>query len=144
MGHVQDTHVSTSIISNVCMICHMKVHIVSCNLDQKKFSKSKIHILPDDQTNLRTAIVIQQCILMVTLNAVVINSSTVLIKKIIVMKNLNLHGQKKAKIREWYVKKTGVLYNPTDLKRLLTNRNFVLLTKNFKFKYQWVNRGHSG
>ena len=36
----------------------MKVHIVSYNLDQKKFSKSKIHILPNyEQTNLKTAIV---------------------------------------------------------------------------------------
>ena len=59
MGHVQDTPVSTSMISNVCMICHMKVHIVSYNLDQKKFSKSKIHILPNyEQTDLKTAIVI--------------------------------------------------------------------------------------
>mgnify|MGYP006952531688 CR=1 FL=1 len=59
IGHVQDTPVSTSMISNECMICHMKVHIVSYNLDQKKFSKSKIHILPNyEQTNLKTAIVI--------------------------------------------------------------------------------------
>ena len=43
MGHVQDTPVSTSMISNVCMICHMKVHIVSYNLDPKNLSKSKIH-----------------------------------------------------------------------------------------------------
>ena len=58
MGHVQDTPVSTSMISNVCMICHMKVHIVSYNLDQKKISKSKIHILPNyEQTDLKTAIV---------------------------------------------------------------------------------------
>ena len=58
MGHVQDTPVSTSMISNVCMICHMKVHIVSYNLDQKKFSKSKIHTLPNyEQTDLKTAIV---------------------------------------------------------------------------------------
>ena len=43
------------------MICHMKVHIVSYNLDQKKFSKSKIHILPNyEQTNLKTAIVNSQ------------------------------------------------------------------------------------
>ena len=36
----------------------MKVHIVSYNLDQKKYSKSKIHILPNyEQTNLKTAIV---------------------------------------------------------------------------------------
>ena len=41
------------------MICHKKVHIVSYNLDQKKFSKSKIHILPIyEQTDLKTAIVI--------------------------------------------------------------------------------------
>ena len=58
MGHVQDTPVSTSMISNVCMICHMKVHIVSYNLDQKKISKSKIHTLPKyEQTDLKTAIV---------------------------------------------------------------------------------------
>ena len=58
MGHVQDTPVSTSIISIVGMICHMKVHIVSYNLDQKKFSKSKIHTLPNyEQTDLKTAIV---------------------------------------------------------------------------------------
>jgi hypothetical protein len=50
--------VSTSMISNECMICHMKVHIVSYNLDQNFFSKSKIHILPNyEQTNLKTAIV---------------------------------------------------------------------------------------
>ena len=37
----------------------MKVHIVSYNLDQKKFSKSKIHILPNyEQTDLKTAIVL--------------------------------------------------------------------------------------
>ena len=59
MGHVQDTPVSTSMISNVCMICHMKVHKVSYNLDQKKISKSKIHILPNyEQTDLKTAIVV--------------------------------------------------------------------------------------
>ena len=48
IGHVQDTPVSTSMISNECMICHMKVHIVSYNLDPKKFSKSKIQILTND------------------------------------------------------------------------------------------------
>ena len=58
MGHVQDTPVSTSMISNVCMICHMKVHLVSYNLDQFFFSKSKIHILPIyEQTDLKMAIV---------------------------------------------------------------------------------------
>ena len=57
MGHVQDTPVSTSMISNVCMICHMKVHIVSYNLDQKKKSKSKIHNLPNyEQTDLKTEV----------------------------------------------------------------------------------------
>ena len=61
MGHVQDTPVSSSIISNECMICHMKVHIVSYNLDQIFFSKSKIHILPNyERTDLKTAIVIGQ------------------------------------------------------------------------------------
>ena len=40
------------------MICHMKVHIVSYNLDPKKFSKSKIHTLPNyEQTDLKTAVV---------------------------------------------------------------------------------------
>ena len=58
MGHVQDIPVSTSMISNVCMICHIKVHIVSYNLDPKKNSKSKIHTLPNyEQTDLKTAIV---------------------------------------------------------------------------------------
>ena len=58
MGHVQDTPVSTSMISNVCMVCDMKVHIYSYNLDQKKFPKSKIHTLPNyEQTDLKTAIV---------------------------------------------------------------------------------------
>ena len=58
IGYVQDTPVSTSMISNECMICHMKVHIVSYNLDQKNFSKSKIHILPNyEQKNLKTTIV---------------------------------------------------------------------------------------
>ena len=47
MGHVQDTPVSTSMISNVCMICHMKLHIVSYDLDQFFFSKSKNYILPN-------------------------------------------------------------------------------------------------
>ena len=58
MGHVQDTPVSTSMISNVCMICHMKVHILNYNLDPKKILKSKIHTLPNyEQTDLKTAIV---------------------------------------------------------------------------------------
>ena len=60
IGHVQDTPVSTSMISNECMIRHMKVHIVSYNFNQKKISKSKIHILPNyEQTDLKTAIVEQ-------------------------------------------------------------------------------------
>ena len=45
MGHVQDSPVATTMISNECMIYHMKEHIVSYNLDQIFFSKSKIHIL---------------------------------------------------------------------------------------------------
>ena len=58
MGHVQDTSVSTSMISNVCMMCNMKVHIVSYNLDQNEISKSKIHILPIyGQTDSQAAIV---------------------------------------------------------------------------------------
>ena len=58
IGHVQDTPMSTTMTSNEFMICHMKVHIVSYNLDPKKISKSKIHILPNyEQTNLKTAIV---------------------------------------------------------------------------------------
>ena len=58
MGHVQDSPVSTNMISNECMICHMKVHIVSYNLGPKKFSKSKIHILPIyGQTDSKAAIV---------------------------------------------------------------------------------------
>ena len=58
MGHVQDTPVSTSMISNVCMICHMKVHMVSYDLGPPKISKSKIHILPNyEQTDLKTALV---------------------------------------------------------------------------------------
>ena len=58
MGHVQDTSVLTSMISNVCMICNMKVHKVSYNSDQNEISKSKIHILPIyEQTDFKTAIV---------------------------------------------------------------------------------------
>ena len=58
MGHVQDTPVSTKMILNECMIYHMKVHIVSYNLDQKKISKSRIHVLPNyGQTDSKTAIV---------------------------------------------------------------------------------------
>ena len=36
MGYVQDSPVSTSMISNECMIYHMKVHIVSYDLGKKK------------------------------------------------------------------------------------------------------------
>ena len=58
MGHVQDTPVSTKMILNECMIYHMKVHIVSYDLGQKKISKSRIHILPNyGQTDSKTAIV---------------------------------------------------------------------------------------
>ena len=58
MGLVQDTPVSTKMISNECMIYHMKVHIFSYNLGPKKFSKSRIHIFPNyGQTDSKTAIV---------------------------------------------------------------------------------------
>ena len=58
MGLVQDTPVSTKMILNECMIYHMKVHIVSYNLGQKFFSKSRNHILPNyGQTESKTAIV---------------------------------------------------------------------------------------
>ena len=58
MGHVQDSPVSTNIISKVCMIYHMKEHMVSYNFGQKKISKSKIHILPIfGQTDPKMAIV---------------------------------------------------------------------------------------
>ena len=57
MGHVQDTPVSTSMIPNVYMICHMKVHIVSYNLDQKNV-KIQNSTLPNyEQTDLKTTIV---------------------------------------------------------------------------------------
>ena len=56
---VQDTPVSTKMILNECMIYHMKVHIVSYNLDPKKISKSRIHVLPNyGQTDSKTAIVV--------------------------------------------------------------------------------------
>ena len=45
MDHVQDPPVSTNMISIVCMIYHMKVHMFCYNLGQDKISKSKIHIL---------------------------------------------------------------------------------------------------
>ena len=45
MGHVQDPPVSTNMISIVCMIYHMKVHMFGYNLGPPKMSKSKIHIL---------------------------------------------------------------------------------------------------
>ena len=41
MGHVQDSPVSTNMISNAYMIYHMKVQIVSYNLDQKKIKNPK-------------------------------------------------------------------------------------------------------
>ena len=60
MGHVQDSHVATTMISNESMIYHMKIHIASYKLGLKKISKSKIHILPNyEQTDLKTAIVEQ-------------------------------------------------------------------------------------
>ena len=39
MGHVQDTPVSTNMISNECMIYHMKVHIVDYDLGPIFFFK---------------------------------------------------------------------------------------------------------
>ena len=57
MGHVQDIPVSTKMILNDCVIYHMKLHIVSYDLSQKK-SKSIIHILSNyEQTNSKPAIV---------------------------------------------------------------------------------------
>ena len=62
MGHVQDSPESTNMILDVCMIYHMKVHIVSYNLGQKKISKSRIRILPNyGQTDSKTAIVVRDC-----------------------------------------------------------------------------------
>ena len=46
MGHVQDS------ISNVCIIYHMKVHMVSYDFGQKK-----LQIQNEQQTDLKTAIV---------------------------------------------------------------------------------------
>ena len=58
MGHVQDSPVSTKMILDECMIYHMKVHIVSYNFDQRKNSKSKIHISPNyERMDSKTAIV---------------------------------------------------------------------------------------
>ena len=58
MGHVQNPPVSTKIILNECMTYHMKVHIVSYDLDQIFFSKSRIHVLPNyGQMDSKTAIV---------------------------------------------------------------------------------------
>ena len=45
MGQIQDPPVSTNIISIVCMIYHMKVHMFGYNLGPKKIWKSKIHTL---------------------------------------------------------------------------------------------------
>ena len=45
MGHVQDPPVSTNMISIVCMIYHMKVHMFGYDLGPPKMPKSKIHIL---------------------------------------------------------------------------------------------------
>ena len=58
MGHVQDPPVSTNMISIVCMIYHMKVHMFGYNLGPKKFSKSKIHILTiSEPISMKSAIV---------------------------------------------------------------------------------------
>ena len=60
MGHVQDTPVSTNMISNECMIYLMKVHTFSYDWGPKKFQNVKIHILTIyEQMNHKTAIVTQ-------------------------------------------------------------------------------------
>ena len=59
MGHVQDPHVSTNMISIVFMTCHMKVHMFGYNLGPQKMSKSKIHILTiSEPISMKPAIVI--------------------------------------------------------------------------------------
>ena len=59
MGHVQDPPVSTNMISIVCMIYHMKVHMFGYNLGPQKMSKSKIHILTiSEPISMKPAIVI--------------------------------------------------------------------------------------
>ena len=64
MSHLQDNPVSTKMTLNECMIYHMKVHIVSYDLGQKKISKSRIHILPNyGQTDSKTAIVYKRQII---------------------------------------------------------------------------------
>ena len=69
MGHVQDSPVATTMISNEFMIYHMKVHIISYNLGQKKISKSKIHILTiSGQTDSKPAIVMLALIRSSSLN----------------------------------------------------------------------------
>ena len=74
MGHVQDTPVSTKMILNECMIYHMKVHIVSYNLGQKKVSKSRLRILPNyGQMDSKTAIVASTGCL--TLKCAIVNGS---------------------------------------------------------------------
>ena len=62
MGHVQDTPVSTIVVNQHDFKCvydmSYESHIVSYNLDQNFFSKSKIDILPNyEQTDLKMAIV---------------------------------------------------------------------------------------
>ena len=60
MGHVQDPPVSTNMISIVCMIYHMKVHMFGYNLGPKNFSKSKIHILTiSEPISMKPAIVLR-------------------------------------------------------------------------------------
>ena len=61
MGHVQDPPVSTNMISIVCMIHHLKVHMFGYNLGPPKMSKSKIHILTiSEPISMKPAIVGQE------------------------------------------------------------------------------------
>ena len=67
MDHIQDFALSTHMISNECMIYHMKVYIVSYDLGQNFFSKSKIHILPNyEQKDFQTAIVVYRVFVIFT------------------------------------------------------------------------------
>ena len=59
MGHVQDPPVSTNMISNVCMVYHMKVYMFGYNIGPQKISKSKINILTiSEPMSMKPAIVI--------------------------------------------------------------------------------------
>ena len=61
MGLVQDSPVSTNMISNARMIYNMKLHMVCYNFGSKKVSKSKIHIFTiSGHMSLKPAIVRSQ------------------------------------------------------------------------------------